>query len=165
MGKLTVGRELESLTGYPLFHNHLTVDLAAAVFDFGSGPFAALREHIWLEVFDRAASAEIPGLLFTFAAERTVSDNFVRRAVETVECHGGHVVFVELRCDRDELRRRVEEPGRRAHGKLSSADLLDELIGDETIFHLEVPQSSRHIRVDTTGMDPGEAAAAISLLL
>ena len=35
-GKLTVARELAALTGYRLFHNHLTVDLAKAIFDFGT---------------------------------------------------------------------------------------------------------------------------------
>jgi cytidylate kinase len=43
-GKLTVARELSHLTGFRLFHNHLTVDAVAAVFDFGSEPFILLRE-------------------------------------------------------------------------------------------------------------------------
>jgi len=80
-GKLTVGRSLHTLNGYPLFHNHLTVDLAAAVFEFGTEPFVALRDHIWIEVFERAASAGIPGLLFTFASERTVPEGFVAREI------------------------------------------------------------------------------------
>jgi hypothetical protein len=35
-GKLTIACELSHMTGFQLFHNHLTV---AAVFDFGSEPF------------------------------------------------------------------------------------------------------------------------------
>jgi replication-associated recombination protein RarA len=34
VGKLTVAREVSALTGYRLFHNHLTVNLTLAVFDF-----------------------------------------------------------------------------------------------------------------------------------
>ena len=54
-GKLTVARELSHLTGFRLFHNHLTVDAVAAVFDFGSEPFILLREQIWLAIFREAA--------------------------------------------------------------------------------------------------------------
>ena len=32
VGKLTVGGELATLTGFRLFHNHLTVNLATAIF-------------------------------------------------------------------------------------------------------------------------------------
>jgi len=161
VGKLTVAREMQALTGYPLFHNHLTVDLVTAVFEFGSPPFVALRDHIWLEVLDRAASAEIPGLLFTFVAERTVPEHFAQRAVETVKRHGGEVVFVELACDPAEIGRRVEAPGRREHGKLSSAADLEELMSDGTLFPLDAPRSSRRLRVDTTDTGPGEVAAEI----
>ena len=40
VGKLTVARELAALTGFRLFHNHLTVDLAGSVF---SASFPALN--------------------------------------------------------------------------------------------------------------------------
>ena len=34
VGKMTVGRELERLTGLPLFHNHMTIELVVPFFDF-----------------------------------------------------------------------------------------------------------------------------------
>src|ERR1700744_3598970 len=46
-GKLTVGKALAALTGYPLFHNHLIVDAVAAVFPFGSAAFVRLRQDFW----------------------------------------------------------------------------------------------------------------------
>jgi chloramphenicol 3-O-phosphotransferase len=33
-GKYTIARELSRLTGLPLFHNHLTVDLLLALFPY-----------------------------------------------------------------------------------------------------------------------------------
>ena len=54
VGKLTVARELAALTGFRLFHNHLTVDLASSLFSFGSEPFILLREKIWLAAFAEA---------------------------------------------------------------------------------------------------------------
>jgi len=161
VGKLTVAREIEALTGYPVFHNHLTVDLAAAVFGFGTPEFRELREHIWLEVFGRAAAADAPGLVFTFAAERTVDEGFVARAIETVESAGGEVVFVELTCEPETLRKRVEAPDRARFGKLASVELLDELLEDGTLYALDVPPTCRQLSVDTTGVEPAAAAARI----
>ena len=57
-GKLTVAKELSKLTGLPIFHNHLCVDLVTSLFEFGSNPFVELREHIWLGAFKEAAIAE-----------------------------------------------------------------------------------------------------------
>ena len=59
-GKLTVAMELAAMTGFRHFHNHLVVDLLLSVFDFGSPPFVALREDIWLSVFDQACRNQVP---------------------------------------------------------------------------------------------------------
>src|SRR5712664_1427209 len=70
VGKLTVACELETLTGFRVFHNHLAVDLLESVFEFGSQPFVELREMIWLAVFSQAAESKLAGLIFTFAFDR-----------------------------------------------------------------------------------------------
>ena len=35
VGKFTVAKELAALTGFKLFHNHLTVDVATSIFEHG----------------------------------------------------------------------------------------------------------------------------------
>ena len=35
VGKMSVGRELEKITGLRLFHNHMTIELVVPFFDFG----------------------------------------------------------------------------------------------------------------------------------
>jgi broad-specificity NMP kinase len=45
-GKLTIASLLSEMTGLPLFHNHLTVDLVKSLFEFGSPGFIKLREEI-----------------------------------------------------------------------------------------------------------------------
>ena len=165
VGKLTVGRELSERTGYPLFHNHLTVDLVATLFPFGSREFVDFREHVWLEGFARAAGSGLPGLIFTFAAERTVPGGFPERVIEVVESRGGSVLFVEITCSAEELRRRVEAPDRKAFGKLSSADVLGELIADGTVTHLRPPPGAPRAAIDTTELSPAEAATRIAAAL
>jgi hypothetical protein len=49
-------------TGLRLFHNHLTVDLVASLFEFGSEPFVRLRESIWLDAFREAGAFAFPPL-------------------------------------------------------------------------------------------------------
>jgi hypothetical protein len=105
VGKLTVAREIAKLTGFKLFHNHLTVDLVESLFEFGSQPFVELRERIWLAVFAEAVSANLDGLIFTFAFDRTVRDSFIENTRAVIESSGGEVVFAELRCSTDELER------------------------------------------------------------
>ena len=127
VGKLTVARELATLTGFKLFHNHLTVDLVESLFDFGSKPFVEFREAIWLATFSKAVEAKLAGLIFTFAFDRTVRNTFIEALRKIIETNDGEVVFVELRCSAEELEKRVSDPTRRNFGKLNSVELFREL--------------------------------------
>lgn len=160
VGKLTVGTELARLTGYKLFHNHLTVDLVSSLFEFGSQPFVELRERIWLDTLAQAAASELEGLIFTFAFEKTVTEGFPAKVVRTVEANGGEVIFVRLLCDSNELEKRITNPARQKFGKLTSLDLFKELNGDG-VFN--TPQDVRDsFAIDTTEIGPAEAAKRIA---
>lgn len=159
VGKLTVARELSHLTGYRLFHNHLTVDLVESVFEFGSQAFVELREWIWLSVFEKAMGFGLPGLIFTFAFEPTVTDHFVSATVETVENAGGNVFFVELRCDPDILEKRLTNPSRAAYRKLTSVAKLRDLEAQGALETPPLPR--RNLVVDITELSPEKAARRI----
>ena len=93
VGKLTTARALAALTGFRLFHNHLAFDLAKAIFDFPSPPFAELSEKVRLAAFEAAARAKLPGLIFTFVYASPDDDPFMRKVIEIVEGHGGEVAL------------------------------------------------------------------------
>lgn len=158
MGKLTVARELARLTDFRLFHNHLTVDLVTSLFDFGSEPFIELREKIWLSAF-REAARNKTSLIFTFNPERTVRENFIQDAVETVESEGGEVVFVELICAEAELERRMVDDSRKEFGKLASVELYRSLTADGAFRFPKLPAG---LTLDTTRQSPTETAELIS---
>ena len=162
-GKLTVAEELAKLTGYKLFHNHLVVDLLLTTFDFGSEPFVALREEIWLGVFREAARAQVPGLIFTFNPEKTVRPEFVERAFEIVEQEGGRVDFVELVCPLDELRRRMASESRLKYRKLTSLELFDRLEAEGEFETSHMPLAE--VTIDTCTTAPAEAAEQIRAAL
>ena len=89
-GKLTTARALEQLLGYPVFHNHLVVDLLTPFFPFGSDAFIALREEFWIAVFGQAARVG-RSITFTFTPEQTVPEGFPRRVKDVVGAPGGRV--------------------------------------------------------------------------
>ncbi len=159
-GKLTVARELAGMTGFKLFHNHLAVDLLLSTFEFGSAPFVELREEIWLSVFREACRSGLPGLIFTFAPEGTVRETFVHDAVQAVKSEGGEVIFVELTCSIEELKRRLDGPSRREFRKLTSTGLFDELHAAGALDCSPMPTA--RITVDTGTHSPREAAALIA---
>ncbi|HLN98701.1 MAG TPA: AAA family ATPase [Pyrinomonadaceae bacterium] len=158
VGKLTIARELAALTGFRLFHNHLTVDLVSSLFPFGSEPFVRLREQIWLAAFAEAARADV-SLIFTFNPESTVREHFVQDAVKVVAAVGGRVVFVELTCAEGELERRIEAASRKDFGKLASVDQYRSL---KAAGAFRFPKLPNGISLDTTNESPEDSAKLIT---
>ena len=162
-GKLTIAQELSLLTGYRLFHNHLAVDLLLSVFDFGTAPFVRLREDIWLSVFAEAASSDLPGLIFTFAPEDTVTPDFISNAIQTVTDHDGEILFVELTCPIPELRERLNQPSRHGFAKLTSVELFDQLHASGSFHALSLPEPV--LTIDTSSTTAHDAAREIARAL
>ncbi|MCZ4342628.1 shikimate kinase [Sphingomonadaceae bacterium G21617-S1] len=157
-GKLTVARAIAARTGLPVFHNHLAVDAAAAVFPFGSDAFVRLREAWWLMMFEEAAMAG-RSLIFTFAPEPSVAPDFPVRAQALVERHGGTVDFIRLTVAPQEQEARIDAPSRRAFGKLRSLDLLRRL--RPAFAACEAAMPAGPLDLDMTRTAPDAAARAI----
>jgi hypothetical protein len=162
-GKLTVARELSRITGFPVFHNHLVVDLLWSMFEFGSKPFVELREEIWLSVFRNAAENQLPGLIFTFAPESTVRPTFVAEAEETMAGAGHAIDFVELTCPIEELKRRLPDVARQQYKKLASAEVFEQLRAAGSLDALSMPLP--RVSIDTSGCTPARAALEIARTL
>jgi chloramphenicol 3-O-phosphotransferase len=158
-GKLTVARELASLTGLPVFHNHLVVDAVGAVFPFGSEPFVRLREQFWLSVF-REAAQEGQSLIFTFCPESTVAPGFPDRALAAIAPFGGEMPMVCLTVPFDEQERRIDNTSRGEFVKLRSLELLRQLRDDFTAAEAAMPPAD--LTIDTTQVQPAEAARMIA---
>ena len=158
-GKLTVARELGARTGFPVFHNHLVVDMLTPVFGFGSAPFVELREHVWLEVLLRAAEECLAGVVFTFTPERTVRCDFIGRLAETMQAAGAEVIFIELTCPEEELERRMENRSRFDYGKVHSLALYRSLRDSGAFDYPSIPNT--RLTIDTSLTQPTEAAETI----
>jgi broad-specificity NMP kinase len=160
VGKLTVAQELAKMTGYKLFHNHLTVDLVYAVFDFKTKPFIELREKIWMMVFEKAKEEAIKGLVFTFAPEDSVPDHFIADVIKLIEDDQNKIMFVELTCAPEELRKRIVNPSRSRYAKGMSSEHVEQYYQRDYLIPASVHE--RKLTIDTTKLSPGETAMRIA---
>jgi chloramphenicol 3-O-phosphotransferase len=158
-GKLTVARALSSLTGLPLFHNHLVVDALLEKLPFGDPEFIRLREAMWMAGFETAATSG-RSLIFTFAPEPSVTPGFPERVQALVGMFGGEVKFVRLVVSVEEQERRIANESRRAFRKLVSLDLLRELRPAMAVCGAEMPAAD--LVIDTALDDPQTASRRIA---
>jgi hypothetical protein len=170
VGKMTVGLELQRLTGFRLFHNHLTVDPVLRLFPFESPPYHRLVGEFRRRVFQEFAATDQPGLIFTFVwvLDDPQDHRLVDDAMNTFAKQGASTYFVELAATQAERLKRIDTPLRLrekpllrdtagARAFLLDADRQYQLNTQGTFFCPE-----RHLKIDNTALEPGEAAARIT---
>jgi RNase adaptor protein for sRNA GlmZ degradation len=158
-GKLTVAKEIADLTGYKVFHNHLSIDCVKPVFEFGTPTFYKLIEKIRLDVINEAARENV-SLIYTFCYAKDLDDPHIDKVLEVVEKHGGEVCFVLLRCKREELEKRVVKESRKKFGKANNLHILNELLDKYELF--QPINARKSLVVDNTDLLPREAARQIA---
>jgi predicted kinase len=161
VGKLTIAKEIARLTGFKVFHNHLTVNLVAAILPRGTPAYRQLLWHIRYAVFTEAAQAHIDGLIFTMVY-RHDQEPYIARCVEIVEQFGGTVCFVHVYCQAETVRQRVVREDRKQHGKITSVELLNELLSRwEPQATFEAATQWDSLRLNTDVLGPVEAAQQV----
>ena len=96
VGKMTVGQELEKITGLKLFHNHMSIELARNFFDFGTPAFNRLTNLFRFEIFKEVANSDLEGLIFTFvwAFGLEKEEAYVNSIVEIFEEAGADIHLI-----------------------------------------------------------------------
>ena len=124
VGKMTVGSELARLTGYRLFHNHLTIEPFLDVFGWGTPSFDRLRGEMRRRVIEEAVASGMSGLVFSFvwALDEDGDREAVDELVAPVLAASGRVDVVELRATRAVRLAREGTPMRLEH-KRSKRDV------------------------------------------
>ena len=158
-GKYTIARVLHASFGVLNFHNHLTIDVAKALFDFGTDPFWELTHRLRRTAL--AAKAEQGGgdVVFTNCYSSPHDDSTVAALEAEVTSRGGHFIPVFLECSLGELRRRVTDPAREEMRKLHSVQGLDEFMAAWNLVALERPNT---LVVRTEGRSPEDCAEEIA---
>lgn len=158
-GKLTVTDELAKLTKYKIFHNHLTIDLVSSVLKYGTKTFFDLSSKFRMEIFEAAAREKMDGLIFTFCYAHPEDDKFVKDVKKRVEKYGGKVNFVQLYCEKSELKKRVKRASRKDFDKIKTVKGLDATLKKWNLF-TPIP-FVRSLKINNTNISPKKVALKI----
>jgi cytidylate kinase len=158
-GKYTIAKALAERLGFKLFHNHLTIDLLKSVLPFGTPDFFRLSQKIRLEIFEEAAKQKVEGIIFTKVYEKDVDDSFIQQMIDVIESSGGHIVFVQIYCEKETLLKRVGEESRKQFQKVKSEeDLIDMLDSGEMMSAIPFVES---IKIDSTRLSVEETVEKV----
>ena len=125
VGKMTVGQELARVTGFKLFHNHMTIDFLLNFFEYETKEFSRLDLLFRSEIFDAVVTSALPGLIFTYmwALNEPGDKSYVDDLAKKFSEPNGTVYYVELQADL-EIRLRRNKSATRLEQKPSKRDLV-----------------------------------------
>jgi AAA domain len=169
VGKMTVGYELAKRTGFKLFHNHMSIDLALNFFGYGQPPFSRLVSEFRKRIFEEVADSELSGLIFTFVWSLTLESDreFVDQTCAIFRKKGGEIYFVELEADLQERLQRnatefrlAQKPSKR-NLKNSRENLLDTEKEHTMNSKGDFFYRDNYVKIDNTNLPAAEAAQRI----
>ena len=169
VGKMTVGQELQKITGLKLFHNHMTIELVNNFFSPGSEEGKRLIKLFRQEIFEAVAKSDLPGMIFTFMFGFDIPSEYeyIDSVKALFESNGAEVCFVELRADFDV---RIER--NKTENRLLNKPTKRNIEWSEKLFRSteakyrlntyedEYPYEN-YFKLDNTNLSPQEAAQII----
>lgn len=161
-GKYSIAAGLHESWGVLNFHNHLTIDVAKSLFDFGTPEFWDLTHRLRRLALGAKASDPRATVVFTNCYSSPHDDTNVIALEEAVVDRGGDFLPVYLHCEVEELRRRVTDSSRVAMRKLHTTDGLEDFLSRWNCVPLDRPDS---ITVRTGGRGVEACVEEIALRL
>lgn len=170
-GKAAIGTSLAGLTGFRLFHNHMTAEPAGALFGWGTPQFMQAAGEIRLSLLSRAVSQpDVPTVIFTFVWAFDLADDnrFMAQLVDLYESKRRRVYFVELRASVEARVAREGTPLRlslkpakhdveRARALHAQVDSMHRMNSNG-----DFPYPDQHLVIETEDQPPAESALMIA---
>lgn len=169
VGKMTVGHELEKITGLKLFHNHMTIELVANFFSYGTPSGKRLVRLFRNEIFKEVASSDLEGLIFTYiwAFNDKADWDYVDSVAKIFRDKGGDVYYVELEADVDERLRRNKTEHRLLHKPtkrnldFSENDIKKSMLKHRMNSEKGEVKEKNYLRIDNTYLEADDVALKI----
>lgn len=161
-GKYTIARELEAKSGFGIFHNHLTIDVARPLFEFGTPEFWSFVEELRLTCLRAAAKNSRRTIVYTSCYDHPNDLPLVEELKSIVNSADGTFVPIYLQCDLAELEKRVGNQSRIKMGKIRSIEGLHKNLKNWNCS--PIPGEACKTIV-TAGKSPSECAEEIIDLL
>ncbi len=170
VGKMTVGRELEKISGLKLFHNHMTIEIVLPFFEFGTKEFNRLTGQFRRQILEEVANSDLPGLIFTFVWDfnQESEKRFIDSLTSIFHEVGGESYYVELEASQKERLKRnrgeerlLEKPSKRnlewSDNNLIDCDEKYKLnLSDKDIFYYE-----NYLKINNESLSASETAKQI----
>jgi DNA polymerase III delta prime subunit len=157
-GKLTVARALAERCGMRLLDNHLSVDPALRLFEFGTPEFGHLVERIRVALLEAAARAGLD-VVSTFVYAHSIDDAHLATLIAASADGGADVTLVQLAPSTEELEIRVQAASRVGTTKITDPDVLRRLLRE---FDLRTPAHFDDLVIDNTILPAEQAAELIA---
>jgi hypothetical protein len=169
VGKMTVGYELAQLTGFKLFHNHMTIDLVLNFFPFGHPQFGKLVGEFRRRIFEAVAASDCAGLIFTYvwALDDPADKACIDEYTAIFRQQDGEVYFVELEAQRAERLKRNSSEFRLEHkpSKRNLARSQHNLLNADERYKLNSTNDffyhKNYLKINNTSLSAAEAAKLI----
>lgn len=169
VGKMTVGQELEKITGLKLFHNHMTIELVNKFFNYSTEVGKKLVHSFRMQIFEEVAKSNLEGLIFTWvwAFDVEKDEAYYNKIKGIFEKEGVEVCLVELEADLEERIKRnttenrlINKPTKRNFER--SQKLLLEYVEKHRLNSLpgEIKEKN-YLRIDNTNLSAEEVAKMI----
>ena len=170
VGKMTVWQALERITDLKLFHNHMTIELVAPLFGYGtqSPIWTDLVNNFRIQIFKAFAQTNNEWIIFSYVRDFDDADDrkFTQYICDIFHKQWGEIFFVELEANLEErLRRNItasrlyHKPSKRNTDR-SEASLLEY----EDIRTNSKPneiQEKNYIKINNSHMSPEDVAQYI----
>jgi hypothetical protein len=169
VGKMAVGLELEKLTNYKLFHNHMTFELIYNFFDVNDQKFWLLVREFRNRIFEELSKSNITGLIFTYVwaldqeSDKIEIENYCKKLNKKIE----DVYFIELYADQKTRLLRNKTKLRLKHKKSKNNFEQSEksLIENDKNYILNTNNNffypNKYIKIDNTNLSAKKVAKII----
>ena len=162
VGKMTVGQELSKLTGYPLLHNHMTIDLVTELFDFGTPQFGRLVPAFRQMLVAEAAASDLAGLIFTFVWNFSKEDDkqFLDGLRDSATKYGGSTYYAELEAEIEERLVRNRTENRLRHKKMADFEKTEGfMVQAQAQYQMnssgDFPYPEQHVKINNAHSSHG----------
>lgn len=169
VGKMTVGQELEKMTGLKLFHNHMSIEFVTPFFSYSSAEGKRLVKTIRQAMFEEVADSDLKGLIFTFlwSFDKKADWEYVNEICSIFERKQADIYFIELeapldiRLERNRTENRLQHKPTKRDLSFSERNLLKAANESRLNSYVGEVQRENYYRIDNSDMSANEVARRI----
>lgn len=170
VGKMTVGRELQKLTGFKLFHNHMVSELIYPFYGYRDPQFGRLNSEFRTRMLEEFSQSDFPGIIFTYvwALDQNDDHQEILKYMKSLRASIENVFFVELAADQGVrlVRNQSEQRLREKPSKNNFAESEGFIHYSESHYQLNSQGDffypERHLKIDNTRLAPEVVATLIA---